>query len=149
MWGLEHSELTSVVNSPTITSRLSRYSYGMAFSHPYDPSKHLIEDCYLDTSDGTYQAKGQMEWLLKRVCRPILSSNSNNTYDQQGEVVEEGKVLNTSCVVTVQVGFWDSGMRLFQQELYYNDEPTPPTRKTDGKIYPSPILRPPAIAFFM
>lgn len=65
--GLRTPELTSVVSSPTVTSRLSRYSYGMAFSHPYDPKKHLIEDCYLDTSDGSYKAKDQMKWLLKRV----------------------------------------------------------------------------------
>ena len=67
MWGLEHSEISPSLASPTVVSRLSRYSYGMAFSHNYDPKKHLVEDVYLDTADGQYRAKNQMTWLLRRV----------------------------------------------------------------------------------
>lgn len=73
LWGLEHSDQTSITSSPTVVSRLSRYSYGMALSQIYDPTRHLSEDVYLDTADGTYKARGQMKWLLRRV-RPTESS---------------------------------------------------------------------------
>lgn len=70
LWGLEHTDpafSSSVISSPTVTSRLSRYSYGMAFSELYDPSKHVMEDVYVDQEEGHYRAKDQMTWLLKRV----------------------------------------------------------------------------------
>lgn len=71
LWGLEHSELRKVTaavsNNPTITSRLSRYSYGLTYSEPYDSSKHLIQDRFYDEIEGIYRAAHQMEWLLKRV----------------------------------------------------------------------------------
>ncbi|KAM0796671.1 hypothetical protein BDR22DRAFT_866080 [Usnea florida] len=115
LWGLEHSDLNSVTSSPTVVSRLSRYSYGVAFTQVYDPTRHLSEDVYLDTTDGTHRARGQMEWLLKR-----------------GEVVEEGRMVETSCYNTVEVGFRDSGRRQFSLNLYYNEETKPPTRKTSA-----------------
>lgn len=71
LWGLEHSELTkltaAVNDNLTITSRLSRYSYGVPFSEPYDPRRHLAQDRYFDEIEGIYRAGDQMEWLLKRV----------------------------------------------------------------------------------
>lgn len=67
LWGLEHSDLPSVTGSPTVVSRLSRYSYGMAFSQVYDHKKHLLQDRYMDTAEGIYRANGQMTWLLRRV----------------------------------------------------------------------------------
>ena len=51
----------------------------------------------------------------------------------QGEVVEEGRMVETSCYNTVEVGFRDSGRRQFSLNLYYNEEAKPPTRKTSGK----------------
>lgn len=51
----------------------------------------------------------------------------------QGEEVEEGKVLSSDCMCTVEVGFRDSGMRFFSTDLYYCEEPKPPQRKTKGK----------------
>lgn len=70
LWGLEHSELTSVISRPTVISRISRYSYGLRFSHLFNPKEHLLEDKYLDVADGKYRADNQMTWLLKRV-RPL------------------------------------------------------------------------------
>ena len=68
LWGLEHSELTAAVNdNSTITSRLSRYSYGILFSQVYDSSKHIIQDRYYDIVEGIDKADNQMDWLLKRV----------------------------------------------------------------------------------
>lgn len=116
LWGLEHTDpafSSSVISSPTVTSRLSRYSYGMAFSELYDPSKHVMEDVYVDQEEGHYRAKDQMTWLLKR-----------------GEEVKEGRILSTACICTVEVGFRDSGMRFFSTDLYYCEEPKPPKRKT-------------------
>ena len=125
-------------------SRLSRYSYGVAFTQVYDPARHLSEDVYLDTTDGTHRARGQMEWLLKRVS--LFGSSTThlhtgaNTYrpHAQGEVVEEGRMVETSCYNTVEVGFRDSGRRQFSLNLYYNEEAKPPTRKTSGKTPPPP-----------
>ena len=71
LWGLEHSELTAAVNdNPTITSRLSRYSYGIVVSVPYDPSKHLVQDRFHDAVEGIDRAANQMQWFLKRVRDP-------------------------------------------------------------------------------
>lgn len=71
LWGLEHSELTeltaAIKDNLTIISRLSRYSYGILVSKVYDPSKHRVQDRYLDEIEGIYRAKDQMKWLLKRV----------------------------------------------------------------------------------
>ncbi len=60
LWGLEHS------NPPTVVSRLSRYSYGIASSPKYDSTKHLSEDKYRDV-DGEDRARDQMTWLLRKV----------------------------------------------------------------------------------
>lgn len=51
----------------------------------------------------------------------------------KGEEIEEGRVLETSCEQVVKVGFWDSGLEMFSTDLYYNDEPTPPTRLGKSK----------------
>ncbi|KAL8838117.1 MAG: hypothetical protein Q9170_002258 [Blastenia crenularia] len=123
MWGLEHSELNNSVTrpdspneSPTVTSRLSRYSYGMVFDQPYDERFHRIDEVYMSYDDGAYLARDQMEWLLKR-----------------GDEVEEGRILETSCEQIVKVGFFDKGMEMFSSELFYNDEAIPPSRLSESK----------------
>lgn len=106
----------------------------MAFSVIYDPSKHLSEDVYLDTAEGTYRAQDQMTWLLRRV-RPLKPSNTvvRLLTASQGEEVEEGRVLDVSCINTVEVGFRDSGTRRFSTNLLYCEDVKPPARKTNGK----------------
>ena len=135
LWGLEHSELPSNISTPTVVSRLSRYSYGMAFSVIYDPARHLSEDVYLDTAEGTYRAKDQMTWLLKRVrrCTPPKHALTNAHTPAQGEEVKEGRILTTSIYHTVEVGWRDSGTRQFSTNLLYCEEAKPPTRKTSGR----------------
>ena len=54
MWGLEHSDLTSVTSSKTVVSRISRYSYGMSFSQIYDSRKNIAEDKHMDAVEGIY-----------------------------------------------------------------------------------------------
>ena len=134
LWGLEHSDLTSLTSTPTVVSRLSRYNYGMAFSQIYDPSRHLLQDMYMDPAEGVYRARGQMIWLLRRVRQPKRPTTLVRMLTAtQGEEVEEGRVLDTSCINTVEVGFRDSGVRQFTTNLWYNEENKPPTRKTDGR----------------
>ncbi|KAL8759425.1 MAG: hypothetical protein Q9199_000795 [Rusavskia elegans] len=123
MWGLEHSDVSSSAigsdtptQNPTVTSRLSRYSYGLLVDQYYDERVHHIDDIYLDYDTGGYLARDQMTWLLKR-----------------GDEVEEGRFLETSCEQIVKVGFWDNGLEMFSSDLFYNDESTPPTRLTDSK----------------
>ena len=79
LWGLEHPYESIApnslvpnaspfsVNTSTVTSRISRYSYGMSLSVPYDQRRHLIQDVYRDEKTGLVMAKQQMTWLLRRV----------------------------------------------------------------------------------
>ena len=75
MWGLEHPDTgqsTSIALNPapvtsTITSRLSRYSYGLSLSVTFDMTKHVIGDYFKDPDTGVDMAGNQMTWLLKRV----------------------------------------------------------------------------------
>ncbi|KAL8953266.1 MAG: hypothetical protein Q9222_000871 [Ikaeria aurantiellina] len=125
MWGLEHSDLNSSAlrpgspgEGPTVTSRLSRYSFGMVFDQPYDENYHHIDEVYLSHDDGAYLARDQMEWLLKR-----------------GEEVEEGRILDTSCEQIVKVGFFDKGLEMFSSDLFYSDEPIPPRRMSSSESF--------------
>jgi hypothetical protein len=72
MWGLEHSEYTPTTRK-TVSTRLARYSYGVAIAPLFDPKVHLMEDRILDESEGVFRANDQMKWLLKRVNRPCLA----------------------------------------------------------------------------
>jgi hypothetical protein len=55
----------------TIVSRISRYSYGVPISEPFDPHRHHWRDQVIDPSSGEIHARNQMEWLLKRVRRQL------------------------------------------------------------------------------
>ena len=67
LWGLEHSDLLKPeANLPTVTSRLSRHSYGVSLSPIFDPKKHLLIDKYTDGL-GIDRANRQMTWYLRRV----------------------------------------------------------------------------------
>lgn len=83
MWGLEHVEslrvpfssslpaelaATTATRPLTVVSRLSKYSYGIVVSVPFDMSFHLWKDRFLDQATGRYMAANQMQWLLRRVC---------------------------------------------------------------------------------
>ena len=79
LWGLEHPNTGMTMESlsapqaplsaetPTVTSRLSRYSYGMSFDEEYNQKKHLLQELYRDDATGLVMAKKQMTWLLRRV----------------------------------------------------------------------------------
>ncbi|MCJ1471207.1 hypothetical protein MMC07_009855 [Pseudocyphellaria aurata] len=117
LWGLEHptpESSSSATSSPTVTSRLSRYSYGMCLALIYNSSEHTMEEMYFDQHWGAFMAPRQMEWLLKR-----------------GEEVKEGRELSFNWTELVEVGSQDSGLKFFSTDLYYCEEPKPPTRWTN------------------
>ncbi|KAF8440747.1 hypothetical protein BGX38DRAFT_1096977 [Terfezia claveryi] len=64
LWGLDQTQPTI---SRSITSRISRHSYGISYCYPFDPSVHDEADKFFNESKGEYYAEGQMKWLLKRV----------------------------------------------------------------------------------
>jgi hypothetical protein len=66
MWGLEHSE-NSTYTQKTVTSRIARYSYGIACSELFDQMRHQVGDRFQSRSDGLMYANNQMRWLLYRV----------------------------------------------------------------------------------
>ncbi|KAH7357222.1 hypothetical protein BKA65DRAFT_592706 [Rhexocercosporidium sp. MPI-PUGE-AT-0058] len=98
---------------PKVVSRIARYSYGFPVSVPFDPSRHLLEDRFMDDSEGIYRARNQMMWIL-----------------EIGDKIEEGRVLARRVYDSVQVGFWDAGDRKFSTGLFCCEEAKPPPRKT-------------------
>lgn len=53
----------------TVTSTISRASYGIQVSEEFDEGKHLEEDKKWDQEEGKWRAKLQMKWYLKKVWR--------------------------------------------------------------------------------
>lgn len=64
LWGLDQ---TQPAVSRSITSRISRHSYGIAYCHSFDPGVHNESDKFFNEAKGEYYAEGQMKWLLNRV----------------------------------------------------------------------------------
>jgi hypothetical protein len=52
---------------PRVVSRIARYSYGFIVSELFDSTKHLVQDRFLDPSEGRYRANNQMMWALEAV----------------------------------------------------------------------------------
>ncbi|KAH0564764.1 hypothetical protein GP486_001847 [Trichoglossum hirsutum] len=46
--------------------RRCRYHYGTPVSQPFNPTKHIAKDAYIDKLTGERLAKGQMRWLLSK-----------------------------------------------------------------------------------
>ena len=64
MWGLENSEQST---ANTVNSRLARQSYGQCLSVPFDATKgHQASDRFRNER-GSWLAKEQMKWLLRKV----------------------------------------------------------------------------------
>ncbi|KAI8713929.1 hypothetical protein NCS52_01239000 [Fusarium sp. LHS14.1] len=118
-WGLEHANGqpgASTAPVPTVTGRISKYSYGVPVSVPFEPSRHLWADRFLDPATNKYYAGNQMQWLLRR-----------------GEKVNEGSILSVNVLVSVHgVGWTSSGKRDFEQSLYYCQDNDPPSRMNDN-----------------
>ncbi|RSL54238.1 hypothetical protein CEP54_009995 [Fusarium duplospermum] len=121
-WGLDYAtqqttgSASSVSPAPTITGRISKYSYGVRLSVPFDDSQHLLADRFLDDASNKYYAANQMIWLLRR-----------------GERVNEGRVLSTKMFRSIYgIGVSSNGKREFDQPLFYCQDNEPPTRLTDS-----------------
>ncbi|RMJ13421.1 hypothetical protein CDV36_006927 [Fusarium kuroshium] len=115
-WGLEHAlgqpNAFTPAPVPTVIGRISKYSYGVCVSQPFDSSRHRLDDQYLNLATNTYYAANQMEWLLLR-----------------GEKVTEGRILSTEVLQRVHgVGFFSTGERSFADQLFYCQDNEPPTR---------------------
>ncbi len=80
MWGLENindrpsslSQISEINDLPeagprTVVSHISTCSYGIPAEHPFDPTKHKLEDKYPHPATGRWMARNQMHWLLRRV----------------------------------------------------------------------------------
>ncbi|EEU38428.1 uncharacterized protein NECHADRAFT_88549 [Fusarium vanettenii 77-13-4] len=69
--------------------------YGVCVNQPFDSSRHLWEDRYLNLATNTYYAANQMKWLLRRDKEP--PSRYNRNLKQLCSVhysVEEAKIWN-------------------------------------------------------
>ncbi|KAK7398435.1 hypothetical protein QQX98_012186 [Neonectria punicea] len=119
MWGLDHTERSSINtrprSKPTISSRISKYSYGVSAAVPFDDNIHFWKDRVFYPHKNKHMANNQMRWLLRR-----------------GDTIAEGRVLDIQLFKSVHgVGFTSYGDRYFSQELLYSDEDEPPSRKDE------------------
>lgn len=114
MWGLEHSILRTA--TPTVQTRLARYSYGIRKDLPWDYQNPNFEaqDKKHDFAHGGYLAKDQMEWFV-----------------QKGDPIEEGMSVCAKITQPVKAGFFKAialKHQQFSQQLWYCADDTPPTR---------------------
>lgn len=68
----------------TITSTISRASFGTGINVPWDASKYLEQDKFWDTDEHVWKAANQMFWFLKRVCLQPLSHFTSLTNESPG-----------------------------------------------------------------
>ena len=65
----------------SVTSRISRLSYGHEFQCDYIEGTHDECDRVYDEAEGKYKAKNQMHWYLKKVSEfRIVISNYRHAY---------------------------------------------------------------------
>lgn len=61
-------------STPSVLSTISRVSLGISANVPWDPSIHSKKDKWYYHQEGTYKAKRQMDWYLKKVCPSFVLS---------------------------------------------------------------------------
>lgn len=61
LWGLEDSAQQNVGASKTVTSRVSRYSYGHAWDVPYQTTDRV------KSTGGVVRATEQVGWIVNKV----------------------------------------------------------------------------------
>ena len=60
--------LSIISDTVSVTSRVSRASYGITYTAKFDPKKgHLEKDKWYCTRECHHKAVNQMQWFLKRV----------------------------------------------------------------------------------
>ncbi|KAL1794655.1 hypothetical protein ACET3X_006471 [Alternaria dauci] len=115
LWGLEHSS-HSDFTTPTVSARIARFSYGNRWDVPFDASRGHREIDRKKRPDGWY-AEDQMNWLIKK-----------------GDRLEEGRKIHLSVGIDVQVGFFDTGIQEFSQQLWYCAVDEPPQRFMESRV---------------
>ena len=68
---LERSQVTSL-GAMVFKERCCRLSYGVLCREEYDPNEnptHIGQRVLKSPLDGKYWVEGQIDWLLKQVCR--------------------------------------------------------------------------------
>lgn len=53
----------------TVTSTVSRASFGIEFHAPFKKDEHLQQDKIWDIHEGVWKAKNQMHWFLRKVSK--------------------------------------------------------------------------------
>lgn len=141
LWGLENSTSTStppptppkalslthipklqttvnVIHTPipqkTVRARITRYSYGIVVSHPFNENEHRWEDRIRKPDDQWY-ANNQMHWFVKK-----------------GERVEVGNLRELDVRNDIPAGIFDPRVKQFTTELFYSASEDPPSRKDDS-----------------
>jgi len=62
-----------MIDAPiSVTSTISRASFGIIYQAPFKKDKHLEEDKAWDADEGIWRARNQMQWYLKRVCKLLV-----------------------------------------------------------------------------
>jgi hypothetical protein len=56
----------------TITSRVSRYHYGIWKITRFDPARHEEQDKFWCDVERIFKADNQMDWYLSKVSGPVL-----------------------------------------------------------------------------
>ena len=51
----------------SVISTIARASLGVKYQTPFEKEEHLEKDKFWNEDEGTYWAKGQMEWYLRKV----------------------------------------------------------------------------------
>lgn len=70
--GLTSRQLSPNLNVE-VKSRIARHNYGIKLRQAFDPKKHDVRDKAWDERERCWEAKNQMEWLLKQVCQILFN----------------------------------------------------------------------------
>lgn len=132
--------LSVISDAVSVTSRVSRASYGITFAAKFDPDKgHLEKDKRFCTRECHYKAVDQMQWFLTRVRletfrtapgpRPLrylmlTARHGSNTYE-----TDPIEVNFYRCYLPHEG--W-TGLYKMDEIICINEDPTPPPRKEDS-----------------
>lgn len=116
----------SKLREATVTSRITRCSYGVPYCVKFEGGVHEERDKYFGNYEGYHLANNQMQWFLTR---------GSNISEDQGPIVQP---FYEASLVDKNYGPSPSGHEL-HHKIYSCSDETPPTRiedsvKSVGKI---------------
>ena len=59
--------LSNAVEDEIVTNVIAKYSYGVVYMTPFDPTQHLEQDRYWCPYENIPLAKNQLRWYLRKV----------------------------------------------------------------------------------